>query len=1349
MKTKINKSAKRVISAVVAVALLVGTLFTANVGVSINAEAADATSVWSGSAASDFAGGNGSKTNPYIIRTAEQLYKMANTSSNNGVYYKVADGVDAIYLNNVTGATGAERLASIKSLVSAKTAKNWRPDGTFAGIFDGNGVTIYGLYTRGTWNCAGFMYELNDGAVIKNVTFDAAYALNENSETAKPGNSHIAVITTRTRGNNTISNVAVVNSRVEATMADIPGGTATAGGIVATGIDPKKLTLNNCFFDGASSELVANGKINDYTNTSVAGIASMDTSMNCITFNGCISIGVPVVSMVPSVSYDRYQSANKRQVKISNCYSPITEGFNLITNDIIGGGVTSIGDDTTFTKENMPLLDWANGWHIATVEGHTIPMPTATAGSDTATDYTDALIKQLEGAAANSGNGMSSQYGKYGWHTLLSGSGTKDDPYIITNALELARAIGSGGVYLTQKLYYKLGCDIDLGGAKWLNGTTNDASYKYVPFEGTLDGDGHAITGLYAADKDATGLIPTLNGGEVKNLHIVNSYAGSKVNAGLIVGSVSDGATGTIKGCAIDSSSTNSSSTSGNIFAGTDAVKVTNSYAVVDGNATYYGKTANTVTAAPTSDLYDGTNADTAKWYGMSGAYRDIKFAKANTIADVDGDGSVTDYYKVSDLQALRNNLLGKSDYANIYGDVNNDGETDLRDLAVIRREMVGDDTFVKDGFWRNVEVGKTKIYYAENDTYDMARRMELYLESLYPSLDVTKVAGTAVTAANVGTLENYNNEDNAIVIVKDTKLTYDKYSIDYNATKNVLTVTGGSFTAVEYAVNEFIINCNPANGRDVYTNTADTATILNDTAITSKATGTANVSADGKESFLGSKTVGGQTYYYAWGDEFEEGTTYSANNWNYLAYRSQSVNTTDSSSANAGNELYFGMEVATVDSLNDLWVVDTDGKLSIKRGYNSNIVTGTDATNAANNGYVSVSLGVGGATHPDYEKITINSVDKYVDAGQIATNKSMLFKQGYAEMRASLPSDGHAFPAWWFLTGTTQTQNTQFARNLYSKVYKLNEKWDGTNDMDPAKLATYKYQTPKAYLEFDIVEFMQNQDGIVNGSLGKKTGVATGNYIDHLNLTVHKIYNQGVKDGVLYIPNWSTYSVGTVIDRDKFVNTSTSSTDFIHKYNYINTTTKYPYTDENAGKSTFSIGKAVTDGNIQDTYTYGFAWNVDETAETYSIKVYVDLNNDGVMSDSNELVLEVNQDTGHDTAFDNNGTSVDIQNGKKCTKDPTIGTDDEYSIWNQYAYMLLDNCFYTSNAYGSATFNLGSFKYDAEVGITPFTDVLSQESGDKTTFDVEYVRVYQQDGARDIVTPATEAFNTGNHFGY
>ena len=116
------------------------------------------------------------------------------------------------------------------------------------------------------------------------------------------------------------------------------------------------------------------------------------------------------------------------------------------------------------------------------------------------------------------------------------------------------------------------------------------------------------------------------------------------------------------------------------------------------------------------------------------------------------------------------------------------------------------------------------------------------------------------------------------------------------------------------------------------------------------------------------------------------------------------------------------------------------------------------------------------------------------------------------------------------------------------------------------------------------------------------------------------------------------------------------------------------------------------------------------------------------------ELVLEVNQRTGHDSGI----------------KDQTYGTDDEYAIWNQYAYMLLDNSYYTSNAYGKSG---GRISKENETGITPFTDVLSQDTNkgilDKTTFDVEYVRVYQQDGRRDIVTPATEAFNTGNHFGY
>ena len=47
------------------------------------------------------------------------------------------------------------------------------------------------------------------------------------------------------------------------------------------------------------------------------------------------------------------------------------------------------------------------------------------------------------------------------------------------------------------------------------------------------------------------------------------------------------------------------------------------------------------------------------------------------------------------------------------------------------------------------------------------------------------------------------------------------------------------------------------------------------------------------------------------------------------------------------------------------------------------------------------------------------------------------------------------------------------------------------------------------------------------------------------------------------------------------------------------------------------------------------------------------------------------------------------------------------------------------------------------------FTDLLSMDNADKTTLEIEYMRVYQADDKRDIVTPETEAFNNGNHFGY
>ena len=59
-------------------------------------------------------------------------------------YYKVADGVKAFYLNDIHG---KETLEGIKNFVANSSKKDWKPGKSFVGNLDGNGVTIYGMYS--------------------------------------------------------------------------------------------------------------------------------------------------------------------------------------------------------------------------------------------------------------------------------------------------------------------------------------------------------------------------------------------------------------------------------------------------------------------------------------------------------------------------------------------------------------------------------------------------------------------------------------------------------------------------------------------------------------------------------------------------------------------------------------------------------------------------------------------------------------------------------------------------------------------------------------------------------------------------------------------------------------------------------------------------------------------------------------------------------------------------------------------------------------------------------------------------------------------------------------------------
>ena len=97
----------------------------------------------------------------------------------------------------------------------------------------------------------------------------------------------------------------------------------------------------------------------------------------------------------------------------------------------------------------------------------------------------------------------------------LTGSGTTDDPYLITSSADwntFAQSVTNGTTYAGQTV--KLTADIT---ANVMAGSHTDES-NYHAFSGTFDGDGHAITLALSGSGEGIALFSDLNGATLKNL---------------------------------------------------------------------------------------------------------------------------------------------------------------------------------------------------------------------------------------------------------------------------------------------------------------------------------------------------------------------------------------------------------------------------------------------------------------------------------------------------------------------------------------------------------------------------------------------------------------------------------------------------------------------------------------------------------------------------------------------------------------------------------------------------------------------------------------------------------------
>ena len=437
--------------------------------------------VGNGEVATEFSSGDGTSSSPYIISTPAELM-LASKKVNAGekaLCFRLAADLD---LNN----------------------QEWTPIGTdknrYSGTFDGNG------------------YVVKNFKITSEVTYIGFFGVVETT-------AHIF-------------DLGVENLTVEVYNKNSPfiGGFASrAGGIV-----------ENCYIANSSvRNLQRDGK--EYALGSFAGSIRMNS-----TIKNSYAYNVKVCS-----SHKAYQSGFVGQfegegVKLENCYAAdITVDTTGATEPSTASSTYSFGciNKTTDYEIKNCYTTVANFQGASNYYSKLTMIKTVSSKAD----IVKYIVKDDEDsvfvASSSVNNGypyllaenrnvtpeITPEKSKY-----AGGTGTEQDPYLISNNTQLAYAcsqINSNDA--AAKASYKLTADIDFGGEEWIpigrslpSYDTTNSSTVYTPaFSGTFDGDNHIISNLTIINEDRSktsvttaycGFFGRCKNAKIKNLAIEN-----------------------------------------------------------------------------------------------------------------------------------------------------------------------------------------------------------------------------------------------------------------------------------------------------------------------------------------------------------------------------------------------------------------------------------------------------------------------------------------------------------------------------------------------------------------------------------------------------------------------------------------------------------------------------------------------------------------------------------------------------------------------------------------------------------------------------------------------------------
>ena len=294
--------------------------------------------IWNGTVASGFASGTGTESDPYLIKTAEQLAYLAKTVNDGttyeGKYFKLGND---IALNDTANWENWGTTAP-KNTWTAIGGYSDSSDYPFSGTFDGDGHTVSGIYVYTEADAQGlFGYAYN--AAIKNLGVEKSYIKGGVCVGGVAGQIEYSDVsncynTGTVSGYNFVGGVVGFNYYGTVSNCYNTGTMSEAGyvgGVVGENIGG---TVSDCYNTGEVSG-------NNFVGGVVGVNCDYGTVSNCHNTGEVIGEGYNVGGVV---------GRNHNGSTVSNCYNTGTvSGCGVCVGGVVG---LSNGDPDTVTVSN-------------------------------------------------------------------------------------------------------------------------------------------------------------------------------------------------------------------------------------------------------------------------------------------------------------------------------------------------------------------------------------------------------------------------------------------------------------------------------------------------------------------------------------------------------------------------------------------------------------------------------------------------------------------------------------------------------------------------------------------------------------------------------------------------------------------------------------------------------------------------------------------------------------------------------------------------------------------------------------------------------------------------------------